>query len=187
MRDERRGGFGSFIGTIIVIAILAAAGYVGYKTYQKLPVITFVDGMAQAASNMDMGKLSDCFTPGSDTQKALSTANAIENIPLLGNLAQGAASFIGSKLDYQIDYSDVRLTVNGDTGTAIVGVIDKNNNGQKSYVIINLEKSGGRWYAATLPDIQANADLSYKNTINGYAEHASDYAALLIFSLQKGQ
>ena len=184
MENRRRSGFGSFLKFIIMLALLSAVGFVGYKTYQKLPVVTFVNELAQAADELDMDKLSNCFTPDSDVRKALEVANTIEGIPILGKLAEGAVSFIGSRFDYQVDYSDIRITVNGDTSAAIIGVIDKNKNDRKSYVTLNLIRIDNRWYITELPAVQpvTEVDLSYGNTLWGYAERASDYTALLIFS-----
>ena len=186
MKNRRKGGFGAFLRFVIVLALLSAIGYVGYKTYQKMPVITFVSNLAQAASERNIDELSNCFTPDSNIKKAFDVANTIEKIPILGILAEGAVNLIGSGFDYQIDYSDIRLTVNGNTAQAVVGVIDKNNNDQKSYLTFILIKIDNRWYATKLPSVQSasEADLSYKNSLQGYAERASDYIALLIFSVK---
>ena len=186
MSNRKSGCFANLLGTVIVVALVCVIGYAGYKTYQKLPVVTFISGLAQAAADMDTDKLSACFTPDSDVRKALDAANTLEGVPILGNLAQDAASFIGSGYNYQLDYSDIHMTVNENAGKAVLAVLDKDNNDQKSYLTLDLEKIDNQWYATQLPSVQTAAEthLSYSNIFQGYAERASDYLALAIFSFE---
>ena len=188
METGRRGCFGDFLKVVIALVILSAVGYVGYKTYQKIPVITFVSDLSQAASELDMKKLSDCFTPDSEARKAFSIANKIEDIPILGYLAESAINLIASGYDFQVDYSDIRITVNGNTGKAVIGVIDRKNNDEKIYLTYALRQIDKRWYTTKLPTVQSasEADLLYGNTLRGYAERASDYIALAFFSARRG-
>ena len=183
--QRRKSGFGAFLKVIIVLALLSAVGFIGFKTYQKLSVITFVSNLAQAVTSLNMEKLSDSFTPGSNVKKAADIANKIESMPVLGDLAGGLAGLIGSKFDFQVDYSDIRITVNENAGQAVIGIINKKQNDQKRYLTLKLTKIDTRWYAAELPSVQSASEvgLSYKNSLQGYAERASDYAALLIYSL----
>ena len=186
MPNRKKSGFGAFVWTIIILALLLAVTFVGFKTYQKMPVITLVSNLAGAASEMDLNKMTECFTPDSDVNKAIDVAITVGNMPILGNLAGGAASLIGSAFDYKVDYSDIRITVDRNLGEAVIGVADNKHN-QKSYLTLNLNKIDNRWYVTQLPSVKSalETDLSYKNTLMGYAERASDYAALLIFSAKQ--
>ncbi|MDR1560242.1 MAG: hypothetical protein LBS84_11220 [Clostridiales bacterium] len=184
MAKRNKRGFGSFLGTLILLALLLAIAFVGYKTYEKLPVVTFIGEFAGAVSELDLNRLSEYFTPDSDVKKALDLANTIGNMPILGELAGSAAGLISGSFDYEVDYTDVKITVNGQSATAVFGVIDKKNAGRKSYLTLNLEKIDDRWYTPELPSIKpaSETDLEYNNTIQGYAEHASDYAAFAIYA-----
>ena len=185
MENERKSGFGAFVKAVIVLVLLSAIAYVGFKTYQKLPVITFVNNLAQAFNAQDMDKLSNCFTPDSKVKKVIDTANKVADIPILGQIAGGIASLIGSSINYEVDYSDTRITVNGDSSQAVIGVINKNNNDEKEYLTLDMRKINEQWYASALPSVKpaSGTDLSYSNSIQGYAERASDNLALWIFSL----
>ncbi|MDR2649478.1 MAG: hypothetical protein LBB94_07155 [Clostridiales bacterium] len=184
MARGKKGGFGAFLRALILLALLAAIAFVGYKTYEKLPVVTFIGEFAGAVTELDLNRLPGYFTPDSDVKKVLDVAGALGNMPILGDLAGGAISIINGSFDYEADYSDIRIMVNGKNATAVFGVVDKKNNDRKSYLTLNLEKIDGDWRAVAFPSVKTETDMSYKNTILGYAEHASDYTALAIYTVK---
>jgi len=185
---RKRRSIASFIWTLILLALMSAIIVVGFKTYRKLPVLSLLDNLMNDAFEMNLNKVSEHFAPDSDVRKALDIANSIGDMPIVGGFAGNAADLIRSSFNYEVDYWDIRITINGTFAEAVVGVIDNSHN-TKRYVTFNLKSINKHWYVTQLPSIKSaqKTDLAYKKTLRGYAEQGSDYLAIILHGILNRQ
>ena len=185
-RKRKRGGFGSFITTLILLALLSALIAVGFKTYKKLPVLSLLGSLMADVSNRNLNNLPEYFAPDSDVKKALDFVNTIGDMPIISRFTGGAADWISSSFDYEADYSDIRLTVNGLFAEAVIGARDKSNN-KKIYISFSLVNINNRWYITQMPSVKPpkNAGVKYKNILQRFIERGSDYSAMIIYGVRK--
>jgi hypothetical protein len=171
------------IRSVVLLILLAFLILIGAMTYQKMPVLSLIGKLGAAIPETDFHAVSECFPPDSQERETIAAIGSAAALPFLDSLTQGLASIAGAFLDYQVDVTQISITLDGDTGIALVGLTGKEGGDVKAYASCALMKVENAWYLESLPTIVRIEDRTESPSFWYYMNVVSDKTALLFFGL----
>jgi hypothetical protein len=171
------------IRNALLLIIFAFLILIGYMTFQKMPVLSLFAKLGEAIPNTDFKTVSECFPPDSQERKTIAAIGTAASLPILDSLTQGLASIAGAFLDYEIDYTQISVTLDGEKGLAFIGLTGKDSGDVKVYASCTLKKIENAWYLDSLPTLVGVEDMTRSQSFWYYMNVVSDKTALMYFGL----